>query len=403
MNIRFRLLPLIFLIGAEFLSQVGNQIAAVAIPILVLQFTHSAIATSIAGAGNILPIVLAAFVGGKAIDQFGAWRVSVAADCLSGVSVLLLPLVLIYFNSVSPLIIFLLVFIGALFDPTATSARQTLVPKFSRLAQMPLDKVNGYRGSLENGADLLGPILGVGLISLIGTVNTFFVNATSFFISAVLFAIAIPRQRHPVLNREKVDPMVGIRFIFKHCQLRSLAFSGMARNFILLPFLGLLLPVLTTQKFASTALLGICLSLFGMTATLSALSYATLIKYLSRSRVYYGGLLLTSVSVVLCAVVETQVALMISVALGGLLLGAGNPLEQTILQEVTPSRIAGQVFTSHTAISFSAGLFGLLIAGFATELANVNLVLISGGSLLAIASVSGWYFMPLSGCKRITT
>lgn len=63
-------LLLICFIGAEFFSQVGNQIAAVAIPILVLQFTHSAIATGIAGAGNIIPIVLAAFVGGKAIDQY---------------------------------------------------------------------------------------------------------------------------------------------------------------------------------------------------------------------------------------------------------------------------------------------------------------------------------------------
>lgn len=120
----------------------------------MLQFTHSAIATGIAGAGNVIPILLAAFVGGKAINQFGAWRVSVTADVLSGISVLLLPLVFIGFKSVSPIVIFLLVFVGALFAPTATSARQTLVPKFARLAGIPLDKENGYRGSLENGADL---------------------------------------------------------------------------------------------------------------------------------------------------------------------------------------------------------------------------------------------------------
>lgn len=399
MNAKFRSLPLICLIGAEFLSQVGNQIAAVAIPILVLQFTHSAIATGIAGAGNIIPIVLAAFVGGKAINQFGAWQVSVAADVLSGISVLLLPLVFIGFKSVSPIAIFVLVFVGALFDPTATSARQTLVPKFARLAGIPLDKVNGYRASLENGADLLGPVMGVGLIGLIGTVNTFFVNAASFFICAMMFAIAIPRQYHQVFKSERADLIAGIRFILKHRQLRSLAISGMALNFVLLPFLGLLLPVLTTQKFASTTLLGICLSLFGMAATLGALSYSTLTKLLSRSMTYYGGLLLTAVSIMLCAVVETQIALMISVALGGLLLGAGNPLEQTILQEVTPSKIAGQVFTSHTAISFAAGLFGLLIAGVVTELTNVNWVLSVCGGLLAISTAIGWWFMPFSDHK----
>jgi MFS family permease len=396
MNAKLRSLPLICLICAEFLSQVGNQIAAVSIPILVLQFTHSAIATGIAGAGNIMPIVLAAFVGGKAIDRFGAWRVSVAADVLSGISVLLLPLVFMGFDSVSPLAIFWLVFVGALFDPTATSARQTLVAKFARLARMPLNKVNGYRGSLENGADLLGPVVGAGLISLIGTVNTFFVNAASCFICAAVFAIAVPRQQNQVIEPKKSDAIAGIRFILQCRQLRSLTISGMALNFVLLPFLGLLLPVLTTQKFASAALLGICLSLFGTAATLGALAYSTLAKHLSRSRIYYGGLLLTAVSILLCAVVETQVALMISVALGGLLLGAGNPLEQTILQAVTPSKIAGQVFTSYTALSFAAGLLGLLIAGVITALTTVDWVLILAGSLLVIATaLSGW-LMPVS-------
>jgi MFS family permease len=389
-------LPLICLICAEFLSQVGNQVAAVAIPILVLEYTNSAIATGIAGAANIAPIVLAAFVGGKAIDYFGAWRVSVVADLCSGISVLLLPLVLTRFDSVSPLVIFGLVFVGALFDPTATSARQLFVPRFARLAHVSLEKVNGYRGSLENGADLLGPVVGAGLISWIGIVNTFLVNAASFLVCAAMFAIAIPYKRHQRVESGSIYSITGLRFIFQQRQLRSLAISGITLNFALMPFLGLLLPILATQKFASTALLGICLSLFGMTATLSAFSYATLSKFLSRSAIYYSGLLLTAISILLCAVAETQVALTLSVGLGGLLLGAGNPLEQTILQEVTPSRIAGQVFTTHTAVNFGAGLFGLLIAGIVTEFTNVTLVLVVSGSLLMIAATIGWCFLPLS-------
>jgi MFS family permease len=395
MNRKSRSLPLICLIGAEFFSQLGNQIAAMAIPLLVLQFTHSPIATGIAGAGNLIPVVLAAFLGGKAIDRFGAWRVSVTADMLSGISVLLLPLAFIGFHPISPIAIFLLVFVGALFDPTAISARQTLIPKFARLAGRSLDQVNGYRGSLENGADLLGPVIGAGLIGWIGTVNTFFVNAVSFFICAALFAIAVPPQRHRPSNSE-TGSLVGIRFIFKHPQLRSLAVGGIALNFVLLPFLGLLLPVLTTQRFASPTLLGFCLSLFGLAATLGAFSYSILTRWLSRSVMYYGGLLLTAISIGLCAFVQTPATLMISIALGGLLLGAGNPLEQTILQEATPSKIAGQVFTSQTSISFAAGLFGLLVAGIATEWTTVHLVLSCGAALLAGVATIGWLILPLS-------
>jgi MFS family permease len=99
MNAKLRSQPLICLTCAEFLSQLGNQIAAVATPILVLQFTHSPIATSIAAAGNIIPIVLATFMGGRAIDKFGAWQVSVVSDIFSSVSVLLLPLVFVGFKS----------------------------------------------------------------------------------------------------------------------------------------------------------------------------------------------------------------------------------------------------------------------------------------------------------------
>ncbi len=107
-----------------------------------------------------------------------------------------------------------------------------------------------------------------------------------------------------------------------------------------------------------------------------------------------------AIAILLCAIVETPIALMLAVSLGGLLLGAGNPLEQTILQEVTPSRIAGQVFTSHSAISFTAGLLGLLIAGVITELTSVEWVLSLGGSLLAISAALGWYFLPLSDPKN---
>jgi MFS family permease len=399
MSTKLRLIPLICLIAAEFLSQVGNQIAAIAIPILVLQFTHSPIATGIAGAGAIIPIVLAAFIGGTAIDQFGAWRVSVAADVLSGLSVLLLPFIFIAFKSVSSIVIFGLVFAGALFDPTAVSARHTLVPKFARLAGVPLDKVNGYRGSLENGADLLGPIVGAGLISWIGTVNTLFVNAASFFLCAMVFAISVPRLHRQLIKPESSDPIAGIQFILQQRQLRSLTLSSMVLNFVLLPFLGLLLPVFVTQKFADPALLGICLAGFGMAATLGALSYAKLTRRFSRSTVYYSGLLLTAIAILLCAIVETPITLVLTVSLGGLLLGAGNPLEQTILQEATPSRIAGQVFTSHSAIAFTAGLLGLLIAGVITELTSVEWVFSLSGSLLALASTIGWYFLPLSDRK----
>ncbi|BAZ16446.1 hypothetical protein NIES4071_83230 [Calothrix sp. NIES-4071] len=394
MKSNIRLIPIISLIVAESLSLLGNQIAAVAIPILVLQYTDSPLIAGIASTGNVVPIVLAAIFGGRTIDKFGAWHISVLADILSFFSVLALPLAFIYFDQVSPLLIFVLVFLGALFDPTGASARQTLVPSLASLSNTSLQKINSWRGGLENGADFLGPVIGVGLISMIGVINTFFINAATFLLCAGIFLIAVPKRVKASISNEKAT-LSGINFIFKHPQIRPLAIVGMVANSVILPFLSLLLPVLATVKFRSNTLLGISLSVFGLAATIGAASFSLLSNKFSRSAIYYGGLLVTGGSIILGAFATNQYGVILSAGLAGLLLGAGNPLSQTILLEVTPERIAGKVFTSFNAIHFIGGPVGLLLAGMMTELSSVELVLMQAGGLLMVLAIFGWYRLPL--------
>jgi predicted MFS family arabinose efflux permease len=183
MKPNIRSLPIIGLMVAESLSLLGNQIAAVAIPILILQFTNSPSIAGIASAGNTIGIALAAIWGGRAIDRFGAWNISTVADLLSFCSVLALPLAFIYFGEVSPLLIFLLVFLGSVFDPTGIAARQTLVPSVTKLSGKSLTTINSWRGTLENGADFVGPVIGVALIGVAGIINIFFINAITFLVT----------------------------------------------------------------------------------------------------------------------------------------------------------------------------------------------------------------------------
>jgi MFS family permease len=395
MKLNIRSMPIIGLIIAESLSLVGNQIAAVAIPILVLQFTNSPIVTGIASAANIAPIILAAIVGGRAIDRFGAWNISVTADVLSFFSVLALPFAFIYFDQVSPFLIFLLVFLGALFDPTGISARQTLVPNLAKFSGKSLPKINSWRGGLENAADFLGPAIGVGLIAATGIVYTFLINAVTFLVCAGIFSITVPRKHEITsIGNEGAAPS-SVTFIFKQPQLRPLAIAGMIANFVILPFLGLLLPVLTTQKFHSTTLLGVCLSVFGLAATVGAACFSQLSHRYSLSVIYYGGLLMTGGSIMLCAVSTHQYQVIFCAGLAGLLLGAGNPLQQTILQQGNARGDRGQVFTSMTAIHFIAGPIGLVLAGIFTEFSNVEQVLLWFGCLLLTSAIFGWYRMPL--------
>ena len=84
-------MPIMALFTANAISMVGNMFAAIAIPWFVLQTTHSATQTGITGFFNVLPIVLAGLLGGALIDRIGYKGTSIIADLMSGITVLLIP------------------------------------------------------------------------------------------------------------------------------------------------------------------------------------------------------------------------------------------------------------------------------------------------------------------------
>ena len=231
-------------------------------------------------------------------------------------------------------------------------------------------------------------------VNLIRINNTFFVNALSFLCSALIFALTVPGKRNRPKQKTGGDIFSWVRFIFSNTQLRTLAVTGMIAGFVISSFLGLLLLVLSTRGFHNTSLFGISISAFSISAAISALLFSKLNRLYSYSLIYYVGLLIIGTGICLCGIVTTQYGVVFSAALAGAA-GAGNPLEQTILQEQTTVKNAGQVFAALPAIRFAAGSMGLLITGLLTEIYKVNLLLVLEGGFLVITALCGWFIAPL--------
>ena len=81
--------PIWALFAANAISMVGNVLAALAIPWFVLQTTGSAAKTGVTGFFEVLPVVLAGFLGGTIVDRMGYKRTSIVADIASSLAVLL--------------------------------------------------------------------------------------------------------------------------------------------------------------------------------------------------------------------------------------------------------------------------------------------------------------------------
>ena len=115
-------MPFAMLQVSNISSGIGNGIVMIAVPWLVLNRTGSPSAAGLLGALVSLPgIVVSPFVG-TMIDRIGRRKVSIYADVLSAISVLLF-VVVDRVGSLTYAWIAALAVLGAVFDPAGHTAR----------------------------------------------------------------------------------------------------------------------------------------------------------------------------------------------------------------------------------------------------------------------------------------
>ena len=123
----------------------------VAIPWYVLATTGSASLTGVVAALTFAPTVLATFFGGAIVDRLGFRRTSVMADVASGVTVAAIPL-LHATVGIELWQLFVLVFLGALFDAPGATARRSLLPDLVAISGTRLERATGINGAIQRGS-----------------------------------------------------------------------------------------------------------------------------------------------------------------------------------------------------------------------------------------------------------
>src|SRR5690349_13638747 len=190
-SIKHNSIPLYSLFSANAISLVGNVFTLIAIPWFVLQTTGSATKTGITGFFNILPVIIAGFLGGAIVDRLGYKRTGIIADLASGITVALVPI--LYFTvGLAFWQLMILVFLGTLLDTPGNTARDALLPELAEQAGMPIERVTSLAHVIERGARMIGAPLAGLLIGLMDTANVLWLDAASFFISAGIVWIFIP-------------------------------------------------------------------------------------------------------------------------------------------------------------------------------------------------------------------
>jgi MFS family permease len=379
LNDRSKRLPIFALVAANAVSQLGNVVAVVALPWFVLVTTGSPLRMGLTAFAGTLPIAIGAVVGGPLVDRIGARPASIAADLGAGAGIAGIPLlhalgVLEFWH------ILLLAFISGAFEAPGRAARRAMLPDLAERAAMPLERANSISTTSEHLGYVLGaPLAGVLIVSL-GAPAALWIDAASFAVSAMLVAGAVPTLRAAVGKTRWAD---GIRFVLSQPLLRTFFAMWTAGAFLIGPLASVLLPVYAREELGGAGSFAACVTAYGVGGLVGTLLFGLVGLRIGRRAFYVGMWVsypLLSVALVALPPLPLAVAILFGI---GLVVGAYDPFEVTVHQELTPPELRARTFAVLIAAEMAVVPPAMLLSGALVGALGLRAVVI----LFAIGNV----------------
>lgn len=389
-----------FLLG-NGVSLIGNIMAMVTLPWFVLRTTGSAGQTGLTGMAGALPAFMSGMLGGILVDRLGGRRMSVISDIVSGIAVLLIPLLrtsvgLAFWQLLA------LVFAGALLDVPGLTARRLLLPELSARSGFRPEAMNSAFEVLQGAAAIVGPALAGVLTGPMGAVSLLWITAGTFAVPAVLIGIFGPAagpepERHEASRGSIVgEVFAGLGYLRRDRLLLALAISLTAINVVSGAFGNVAIPVVIEDRFGSASKFGLLLTAMGVGTLVGGMIYGA-IGYRFRSRrrlIWLVGFAAESL-LMWAFVAQASYAVIVAAAVvGGLLVGPVNPLLVTIRFERIPVALRGRVFATFSALATAASPIGMAGMGVAMEMFGIEAGLVAIAALATAVGI-GAVFVPV--------
>ena len=385
------------LFWGQMTSQIGDSLNRVALLWFVYQLTGSAMKMVMIGLLQTIPPLLLSPLIGVYLDRANKKTVMVWVDIARSVLVLLIPILYAFDELTLERLyaaVFLLAVVSTIFGPALSAA----VPQLVRRDQ--LTAANALLQTTTNTGLLIGPLIsGIG-IALIGSQNVLYVDAVTFFISA-LCLIGVRMRPVDADAPENVkgtwtqELMAGIRFVYLEQTVLVLMVAAALYSLAASAF-AFMLPVFAEQNLSAGALeVGALWSALGagMLATstwLASLSQGDLHGRFSLifKSMMVGGLAMCGLSLLTAPLIAGALILVIGGSTAIFM-----PIVFGVLQEVTPAPLLGRVFTTFSTGSMASAMAGMAGFGWAADnmgphvsLLGIGLVLLCTACVAALSS-----------------
>ncbi|MFG2847016.1 MFS transporter [Kitasatospora sp. NPDC048296] len=339
--------------SAHTVSQFGTQITFFVIPVLALTtLSASTGQLGLISAMETLPFLLVGLQAGALLDRWDRKRVMVTADIGRAVAIALLPIGYLVGLLNVPLLCAVGFAIG-LFTVFFDIANQAFLPTVVAREQTP--DGNSRLEFSRSTAELAGPSLGGLLLQVVTAPLILVVNSVSYLVSALLLNfIRIPQAQAPepqAKTRMRTQIAEGLRFVFGHRTLRSLALATGISNLVGLG--GALGAVLTAYALRDLKLspgeLGLALTVGNCGALLGATFSSRLIKLVGLGRVLIAAKSMSGIAVIILATAAPARAVPTLIATTGIMacgITVYNIGQVSLRQAITPTGMQARMNAS---------------------------------------------------------
>jgi MFS family permease len=383
---------LIFWVG-QSLSSVGDAVATVALPLLVLQATGSVVQMGFVTAILTVSSVISSLLSGIIVDRVDRRWLLIICDI--GRVLLYSSIPLVWLLAGPQLwLIYVVVALGTCLATCFYVAHNAMLPHLVENEQMTL--ANGWLQAWASLSFVLGPVL-AGLVSTIwGPSMAVGIDALSFVISALSLLFVRLRQSASLQKESRVslnkqELLAGIHFLLHQPTLRAVSLLSMIFYPLVAPALDLFIFRLKHDLSQPDGTVGVILSVVALGGILGGLLASVLRRWLGFGMSWLGSMVfvgLVAMGVGLTANVWLMAFLAAGFTFGQILMDVNSIV---LRQQLTPDHLLGRV----TAASWTMyGLLGSVSVTVLTALVawlGTPTVFVSVGVIvLAIATIGAF-------------
>ena len=373
---------------AQLLSVVGDQLARVALTVLVYDRTRSSLLAAITFAVTIVPT----FIGGVTLawlaDRYPRRAVMIACDIVRGAIVLVMAI-----PGLPLAALVALLFLVTLIEAPFTAARAAIFP----------DVLSGDRYVMGTAvtlttyqfAQVLGFAVGGAVVALFGTRTSLLVDALTFAGSALIVRIWVSPRRAPAAGQRReptrlADIVAGARLVMARPALRTPLLFGLLAAFYNAPE-GVAAP-LANALGGGAAAVGAILAANSLGQTVGAITFSRFVAPATRLRLM-GPLAICACAVLVLFFFEPDLGISLLILVTAGLCAAYQLAANAAFVSAAPQEQRSQAFgLAQGAMSLGQGVVMILAGAVAEHHAPARTIAVCGavGALVAVAvAVSG--------------